>query len=56
VALRNSDAKDESVKSVVLVRVAIVKLDGLVWPETITPEQQNDALKQLIILGILPRR
>jgi len=56
IAIRNIDATDEPVETVVLVRHCIVKRDGLVWPEEMTPEELVTAIEQLQALGILIRR
>jgi len=56
IAIRDIDATDEPVETVVLSRHCIVKRDGLVWPVDMTPEARVTAIEQLQALGILIRR
>jgi len=55
VAIREIVASESAVETVVLVRHAIVKRDGLVWPEGITQAQQDSVIAQLAGQGILVR-
>ncbi len=54
-AIRDIAASEDVVETVVLMRHAIVKRDGLVWPEGMTQDQQDAAIAQLTAQGILVR-
>lgn len=49
------DASAADVQGVAIVRDAILKLDGLVWPGGITADQKAAALAQLVAKGITTR-
>ncbi len=54
-AIRDIAVSENAVETIVLVRHAIVKRDGLVWPEGITQAQQDAVIAQLAGQGILVR-
>ncbi len=56
VLLNDCDATSaDNLDALVVVRHAIVLRDALIWPETVTAEQQAAAIAQLHDLGILVR-
>lgn len=55
IVVDNYDATDGAIEGVIIARDALVKPDGLVWPEDIESAEITAALAQLANLGILTR-